>query len=315
MKLDPRHLEAVAAIVDAGGLTEGAARLSRAQPSMSRTLSELEARIGAPLFVPGKRPLQPTDLGLALAEEGRRILAASEAASAQVQLYRSGRSGVVRIGGTPIFMDGVVSGMIAGFQTQNPGVRIEQSYGYAKELEEGLIRGTLDLAICPMRPDGVPERLVFDAILPGRNVIACRAGHPLARRKGVTLAALSAFAWIAPSADSPLFRDLKLVLDGLGAEAYKISFSGGSLSAVLGFLTGSDALTVLPYSVVFTLRKQHALAALSIRINHPDRSLGLLTRPDVAPSPVTRRLRSHIAAQFHTLAETIRHHETNSLWR
>ena len=62
MKLDPRHLEILAAIVDHGGLTEGAEALGKSQPSVSRTLSQLEARIGAPLFTP-RGALQPTDLG------------------------------------------------------------------------------------------------------------------------------------------------------------------------------------------------------------------------------------------------------------
>ncbi|MEM9250690.1 MAG: LysR family transcriptional regulator, partial [Pseudomonadota bacterium] len=109
MKIDPRHLEILAAIVDNGGLTEGAAALGKSQPSLSRTLSQLEDRIGAPLFVPGRRPLQPTELGRALAETGRQILAADRAASEIVQQFRAGRSGRVRVGGTPFFMDGVIA--------------------------------------------------------------------------------------------------------------------------------------------------------------------------------------------------------------
>ena len=62
MKIDPRHLELLAAIVDHGGLTEGAAALGKSQPSASRSLRNLEARLSMALFVPGRRPLQPTEL-------------------------------------------------------------------------------------------------------------------------------------------------------------------------------------------------------------------------------------------------------------
>ena len=48
------------------------------------------------------------------------------------------------------------------------------------------------------------------------------------------------------------------------------------LRSVSNVLTGSDALTVLPYSVVYSLRRQNKLAALSVKIDHPDRNLGLL---------------------------------------
>lgn len=72
MKLDPRHLEILAAIVEAGGLTEGAALLGKSQPSVSRSVALLEDRVGEPLFLPTRRPLQPTELGLALAQEGQK---------------------------------------------------------------------------------------------------------------------------------------------------------------------------------------------------------------------------------------------------
>lgn len=315
MKIDPRQLEVLAAIVDSGGLSDGAGALGKSQPSLSRTVAQLEARIGAPLFVPGRRPLQPTELGAALAEQGRRVLAANAEAAATVDRFRNGRSGAVRVGGTPIFMDGVIAGMIAGFQEANPDVRIEQSYGYAAELGDRLMRGVLDFGVCPLRADAVPLGLVFDRILPGRNVIACRKSHPLMARKTLTLDDMARFAWIAPPADSPLHHDLKQVLSGLGTQNFRISFSGGGLSAVLGVLTASDALTVLPYSVVFMLRRMYPVAALSVRIDHPDRHLGLMYRPDGDAIPAARRLRQHIAQQFETLAATIEHNERQSLWR
>ena len=315
MKIDPRQLEILAAIVDSGGLTDGAALLAKSQPSLSRSVALLEARLGARLFHPGKRPLQPTDLGARLAEEGRRILQASAAAADAVQSYRAGRAGAVRVGGSPVFMDGVIIPMIASFQMQNPDVRIEQSYGYAEDLSERLLNGALDFAICPLRGAEQARGLQFDPILPGRNVIACREGHPLAKVNALTQEDLLKYPWIAPPAGSPLFADLQRVLIDVGAARAKISYSGGSLSAVLEILSGSDGLTVLPYAVVFTQRRQFRVRPLSIRIEHPDRRLGLLYVNDSSLSPSARRMRAFVAAQFETLAATILHQERQSLWR
>ena len=315
MKIDPRHLEILAAIVDEGGLTEGAEALGKSQPSVSRTVSQLEARIGQPLFKPGRRPLQPTELGMALAEQGRLILKADQVASDVVERYRLGQSGLVRVGGTPIFMDGVISSMIASFQQGSPDVRVDQSYGYADALIERLSNRTLDLAILPLREERVPDNLIFQPMLSGLNVIACRNGHPLVRRKLVTPADVTAFPWIAPPANSPLYRDLRLALENIGVDDFKVSFSGGSLASVVSVLTGSDALTVLPYSVVFMMRHQKTLDTLSLQIGHPDRSLGLLFPADVRTNPATERFRSFISAQFESLAQHIAKHQTNQLWR
>ena len=86
----------------------------------------------------------------------------------------------------------------------------------------------------------------------------------------------------------------------MGAEKFRISYSGGSLSAVMEMLAGSDSLTVLPYSVVFTLRRQYPVAALSIKIAHPKRNLGLLYRSQPPPGPAACRLRQHVIGQFET---------------
>ena len=86
-------------------------------------------------------------MGLILADQGRVVLKASRASSDIVERYLTGHSGLVRVGGTPIFMGGVISPMIAMFQQQIPDVRVDPSYGYAAELTEKLRTCTLDLAI------------------------------------------------------------------------------------------------------------------------------------------------------------------------
>jgi DNA-binding transcriptional LysR family regulator len=315
MKIDPRHLQLLAAIVDKGGLTEGAERLGKSQPSVSRTLSDLEKRVGEPLFHPGRRPLQPTELGLALAEHGAEILRASELAEGLVDRVQSGKSGAVNVGGTPFFMDGVISSVIAEFQQTHPNVQINQSYAYADDLIPRLANGSLDLAICPMPIDAIPDELAFERILKGRNVIACRSDHPLNRKSGVKLEDISKFAWIAPPVGSPLHADLKLALSGMGLSNYKVAFSGGSLSSVVNILQGSDSLTVLPYSVVFSLQKQFDITALRVKIDHPKRDLGILRLKSNRPTPTARRFQKYIVTVFKTLARTIEHREKSALWR
>ena len=50
MKLDERHLVQLAAVVLAGGVTEGANLIGVTQPAISRTIAQLEKRLGEPLF-------------------------------------------------------------------------------------------------------------------------------------------------------------------------------------------------------------------------------------------------------------------------
>lgn len=315
MKIDPRHLEMLSAIVEKGGLSEGAAYLGRSQPSVSRTLADLESRLGRPLFEPGRRPLAPTELGRMLAAHGADVARAGRAASAALSAWRQGRSGGVRLAGTPFFMDGVISTLLPDFQRQNPAVMIDQSYGYGEDLYRDLSQDLIDLAVCPVATDQPPQGLAVAKLMPGRNVIVGRGAHPLFRKRSPTLDDLRGCVWIAPPRESPLYSDLAMALAGLGVENARFAYSGGSLSSVLNFLISSDTLTVLPFSVVFVQRRQFDLRAARIRINHPARDLCLVENPAAESSPAVDRLKRHIATTFATLARTLAHHETNSLWK
>jgi DNA-binding transcriptional LysR family regulator len=313
MKLDPEHLMILAAVVDGAGVVEGAASLGKSQPSVSRTLALLEARIGEPLFDRTRRPLKPSELCEALAAQGRRVLEAQRAATEALDRHRSGKAGVLRVGGSPFFMDGVVAPRIAEFQMQNPDVRIEQRYGYAPELMPLLLDGALDAAIMPVHRATAPTGLRLVHLLPGRNVIACRQGHPLLRKRSLALSDIGAYSWVAPPAGSPLYNDLKSVVAAIGLSDLRIAFSGGSLNAVLSMIAASDALTVLPYSVVFSLRGAFTIEALNIRIEHPARDLCIVLR-DEPTAPLLRKFERFTKATFATLEDTILHAERKALW-
>lgn len=314
MKIDERHLIQLAAVVKTGGVTEGAALLGLAQSAVSRTLSMLERRVGEPLFIKGRRPLQPTSFGLALAEHGFVMLAASRKASDLVESFRIGNSGVVRVGGTPFFMDSLIAGLCAEFQVTHPDVRIDQSYGYFPDLRAGLKADQIDIAICPIDILDEGSGLEFQQILPGRNVIACGVTHPLLLKRKPQPSQLLNYPWVAPPPGSPLLADLRALLLSFGGTEIKVRYSGGSLMGVINYLKVSDALTVMPHSVVFAQRKERSITALPTNIPHPERALAILKRVDAPRAPAVEQFANHIRSGFQTLRHLIKRHEEAIIW-
>jgi DNA-binding transcriptional LysR family regulator len=208
----------------------------------------------------------------------------------------------------------VISNIIAGFQDANSELRVDQSYGYAAEVIDALRAGTVDLGICPMEEAHVPPDITFQAILKGRNVIAAGAGHPLLRQSSLRLEDISEYPWITQPAGSPLFQDLRDVLASIGVPDFKVSYSGGSLSSILNVLSGSKALTVLPFSVVY-MQPKNTIRALPIRIDHPKRHLGLLYAKDRDTSPATRRFMRHLIRQFDSIASAVVARQRQEVWR
>ena len=90
---------------------------------------------------------------------------------------------------------------------------------------------------------------------------------------------LANYAWIEPPPNSPLAADMKSILIAIGAERIRIVFSGGGLK-VINYLMHSDSLAALPHTVVFGMRHQKTITALSYSVPHPARN-----RPVARPGP------------------------------
>ncbi len=314
MKFPESHLAQLAAVVEAGGVTEGALRLGLSQPAVSRTLSNMEKRLGEALFEPGRRPLVPTLIGRQLAAHGKVILEASRKASETVQSFQRGSLGTVRIAGVPFFMDAFISRMIGEFQRIEPDIRVDQSYGNLPELQAGILSNQLDLAICPLGVVDAGSGFSFTEILPGRNVVACNARHPLLKKRRISARDLLDVPWIAPLPGSPLLADLHAILLSIGMTEVAIRYSGGSLLSVLNYLEETDALTVLPHSVIFAFRHTGKVTVLPVPIPQPDRSLGILRMEGAARLPASEKLSRHILDGFSELRTLIKRHENAVVW-
>lgn len=315
MKIDERHLVQLAAVVDAGGVTEGAALIGASQPALSRTLALLEKRIGEPLFVPGRRPLQPTAIGRQLAVHGRAILAASRKASETVASFRSGTQGRVRLAGVPFFMDAVVSGVVASFQMKEPAIHVFQSYGHYNDLVAQLVANEIDVAVTPAGTHEISADLVFEPLIAARNVVACSTQHPLLAKETLSREDFLRFAWVAPLPGSPLMLDLTNILMTLGIGELAIRYSGGSLHSVVNYLAASQTLAIMPLSVVHSLPPELQITALPLDIPQPERMIGVIYRRISANDPVNRKFFGHLRSNLKNLSRIVAKRDAAATWR
>ena len=314
MRLNESHLMQLAAVLDAGSVTHGAIALGISQPAVSRALSALEARVGKPLFIRGKRPLQATAIGIQLASHGRRILAESRRASETVEGLIKGTAGLVRVAGVPFFLDAMVSRIIADFQNREPNVGVTQAYANMPEILIALENDQIDVGVAPLGDAEIDKRYEFTSILVAHNVIACRSRHPLLAYPKIGFTDLVQYPWVAPLPGSPLLPDLHTILTHIGASELDIRYSGGSLMSVINYMSQTDALAILPYSVVFAERGNGQITVLPLDIPQPSRSLGVVRRSDGFRSPSAERFADHLISAFADLKHLIERHDKSVVW-
>ena len=88
-----------------------------------------------------------------------------------------------------------------------------------------------------------------------------------------------------------------------------VNFSGGTLASIQSLLLGSDSLTVLPYSVVFLNRRTIPLVALPLKIDHPNRQLGVMTKTDGKRPPAAEQFITFLQTEAQRLQARMEHDE------
>lgn len=132
------------AIAEGGSISAGATRLGLGQPTVSRRIASLEARLGAALFVRSKQ-------GVVLTEAGARLQPAAEQmarwAGEFERLARGAEeraTGIVRVAAPPAMAVDLLAPLAARITDEHPGLRLEI---LASVDHVDLVRGEADLAL------------------------------------------------------------------------------------------------------------------------------------------------------------------------
>lgn len=301
MRLDPRHLVQLAAILDSGTLRVAAERLGTTQPALSRTIAMMEERIGTPLFERSRRPLTPTDTCIELAGFGRTIRGAVERADNLSQEITTGQYGTIRVGAPPFMCDQLVSRIIGEFARTRPRVRVTLHSDYFPALVKSLYNHRLDIVIGPFELLERQSGLNVERILKGRNIIVCRPGHKLTRQKSVTVADFESAIWISHSRESVLSADLRSKLADLGVDRFNVVFESDSAGAVLTLVRDGDYLTVLPFLSVAQRLEAGELTVLPTPRSGPERWTAIITRADGTQGVAMVDLKTALAREINAV--------------
>jgi DNA-binding transcriptional LysR family regulator len=199
------------AIYRSGSLTAAAAQRSLSQPAVSHQLAALERSVGEPLFVRGRRGVEPTTR----ARELYGLVA--EPLSVLEPVVRDLESGhlerpraVLRVGASPEYFAAEVLPRLAGL-----GLRLTALFGDDAQLIDLLTRGELDVVVTSTSS---PRRgLAFTEVGTKRFVlVAAPAMQPTVRLQSIGALGewLDGIPWVSYSHELPLTR--RFWLAGLG---------------------------------------------------------------------------------------------------
>lgn len=240
-----RHFVAVAERLHFG---RAAAALHISQPPLSRSIRDLEARVGATLLARTRRRVELTPEGARFLEEAKRVLQSLDQAVLEVGRMAAGDSGRLRLGFVSLADYGVLPVLLKAYKAARPGVALALREMLSPEQAAALAAGELDfgLLLPPVTGDlehVVVQRERFLAALPSR--------HRLARARGrIAVRELSAEAFVmAPRDIAPGLHDIVIGLAARAGFAPRVAQEAIQMQTVVSLVSSGLGVAIVPASL------------------------------------------------------------------
>jgi DNA-binding transcriptional LysR family regulator len=285
-RLKVRHLVLVDALTRQGSVMGAAAALHITQPVATRTLQELEAILGVPLYERGRRGVIPTTVGDAFTGHARAVLAQLSQAGRQVteladpELADPHR-GTVVVGTYPAGSNMLLPQAIAGLKSERPLLTVIVRESSPEALSAELEAGRIDLIVGRFTSPTTESELrtpLYDESVE----ICTRAQHPLAQRRTITLADLEDYPWIIPGTETALRCEIEQLFARHAMPLPENRIEASSWLIVRQLLLESDFIAVLPGPIGCY---EPGIRALPISFEPIGHGVGITTAAGRALSP------------------------------
>jgi DNA-binding transcriptional LysR family regulator len=256
MALELQQLRQVIALAEHGSFVRASAALHISQPALSRSIMNLEQRIGSELFQRSSSGVVPTDRGRLYIERARDVLRLAEDLDREVRAGGFFVAGRVAVGSGPFPAESFLGPAAARLAEQYPRVSVRLQAGDWDELLHALRSRELDFFV------GETSTLQREAdlevvALESRHAMhfCARAGHPLTARRTIGLADLFEWTFVVPSRIPPRLLDPLLAAHraaarrGLRTRPFPTIQCNG-LAPVKRILAGSDAVSATILSCI-----------------------------------------------------------------
>jgi DNA-binding transcriptional LysR family regulator len=183
-------------VVRLGSVRRAADSLHVAASAISRQITALEKELESDLFEKVGRGLRLTPAGEVVAARARAILSAYDQLKLDVDDLHGLRKGHVRLWAVEGTLQNLVGNTFAAFHREFPNITLDIVFASTDRILQAIIDDDADIGI-PFNPALTPGIRTCYKLTDSLS-IAVAPNHPLARRKRIKLADLSAFSIAVP---------------------------------------------------------------------------------------------------------------------
>ena len=273
-----RHLALLVALDDHRNLRRAADAVHLAQPSATKLVQDLERVFGFSIFERVPLGMEPTEMGKEVLVFARRTFADLDRFALDLDNKRKGGYGQLVIGAIMGAAPDVVARAVADIKQHRPLLAVKLLGETSDEILSLLIQRRIDLAVGRFSNPLQHNAINYEDLGTEPLCIVARKEHPLGRAKKLTLKELEESAWILQPLTSPARQILEQEFGQCGMMTPQNLVECTSIFATLQLLQKSDAVTVLPESVVRDHLQAGLLVRLALDVGKSLPGFGILTR-------------------------------------
>lgn len=285
-----RQIEAFRSVIVSGTVSRAAELMGITQPAVSRSIAELEARVGFALFDRVKGRLVPTPEAQLFYREVDASFVGLDRLRASAARIRDFGSGTLKVASLAALGSTLLPRAIRLFRDQNLSVTVTLTVMSSSAVRNHVVDGRYDLGLAADEVDlsGVDHQ-TFGSF-PG--VCAIPPGHPLATRDVVGPADLDGVSYIALSPEDRARLRLSQACERAGSRPHLVTETPNSATVCALALEGVGVGLVNPLAADGFVER--GLVFRPFKPDVPFKS-HLLFRPDVQKG---RIVRAFVAALF-----------------
>ncbi|MGB0797812.1 MAG: LysR family transcriptional regulator [Planktomarina sp.] len=251
MHLELRHLRAIRAIHQCGGLARAADVLHLTQSALSHQIKGLEDQVGVDLFVRRTKPLKLSAAGMRMLKLAEKVLPEITAAEDEFRGLISGKSGRLHIAIECHACFEWLFPVLEAFRKAWPDVDVDIRPGLAFDALPALQKEEVDLVVSS-DPESIQD-VEFTPLFDYEPVFVASSQHPLAAKEFVVAEDFRDETLITYPVDRPRLDVFSQLL--MPAKVEPRSIRQVELTAVILLLVASNrGVAVLPDWVVREVR-------------------------------------------------------------
>ena len=298
-RLRLRDMELVVAIHQHKSITTAAAELGFTQPAASRALRDIEQLLRVHLFDRDRtRGMSLTPTGELVLTRARALLADCRSLGFELDAYRAGTGGRLRLGIIPFVSAPLIERLLAELIGARVSVTVTE--GPTTRLVEELRLERLDVVIGRCSNAPLPPGLVQETLLRQEGCLVVHAHNPLVKMERIKLGDLAGFTWLLPPADTPTRAAINEVFAKARAAPPVATVEASSIKLIhLTLKADPRMLSIVPSDAGHDIERLGGVRRLPFPVPLHIPPIGLISAARHRDTPIVRKLRS-------TLRELVR---------